>query len=178
MPRIMSARVSFKHHGGERARAGAALSQSARPELRAGLPLQWRLLRADRRALGTGHFEPWSGAVPVGLDQQLTFLRQDGDAARARPADGAATPIFARRRWRSRSARPSSCRTTRTSSGGSSASMRRAQTAQAASARAGLGRAGRPTRPLIMLGFRGFCRETLSAAVMKFHQPERCQRLG
>jgi hypothetical protein len=29
-----------------------------------------------------------------------------------------------------------------------------------------------------MLGFRGFCRETLSAAVMKFRHPERCQRLG
>jgi hypothetical protein len=37
----------------------------------------------------------------IGLDQQQSFPCQDREPARARPANGAVTPIFARRRrWR------------------------------------------------------------------------------
>src|SRR5512132_3103947 len=89
--RLRSRTADEIRHAGDPACAGAALSKPARPELRAGLPLQRRLLRPDRRALRARHSESRPGAVPERLDLQLAFLRQDPIAARARPENGPLT---------------------------------------------------------------------------------------
>jgi hypothetical protein len=75
--------------------ASAAIPEPQERELRARLPLQRRLLRADRRALGFRHPQGRTGAVPVRLDVQRTLVRQDGVAARVRPKDGSVTSVSA-----------------------------------------------------------------------------------